>query len=101
MATREDFNELLCRLLGNRNVYYNPPSNTRMNYDAIRYKKRKPDVKHANDKKYKNMNCYEVIVIARKPDHPVIEKLLELSYSSWETSYVADNLQHDVLTIYY
>ena len=101
MATREDFNELLCRLLGSRNVYYNSPSNIRMNYDAIRYSKRKPDVKHANDKKYKQMNCYEVIVIARTSDHPVIEKLLELQYSSWERDYKADNLYHDVLTIYY
>lgn len=101
MASRLEFQSKLEELLESTNVYYNPPSNIQMKYDAIRYSKRKPSVEMANNKKYKNMNCYEIIVIARKQDHPVIEKLLELPYSSWDRYYVADNLHHDVLTIYY
>lgn len=101
MATREKLHELLCELLGSRNVYYDPPATVKMQYDAIRYSKKKPDVKFANDKRYKNLNCYEIIVIARKPDHPVIEKILDLPYASYDRHYPVDNLHHDVITLYY
>lgn len=101
MAKRENLQRKFEELLGSRNVYYNPPVNTQMKYDAIRYSKKKPDVKYANNKKYKTMNCYEVIVIARIPDHPVIDLLLELPYSEYDRHYAANNLHHDVLTIYY
>lgn len=101
MPSRLDLQTKLEELLGNRNVYYNPTTNTKMNYDAIRYSKRKPDSRYANDKRYKNLNCYEITVIARKPDHPVIEKLLDLPYCSYDRPYTADNLHHDVLTLYY
>ena len=37
-----------------------------------------------------------------KPDNPVIEKILtEMPYSSYDRPYKTDNLNHDVLTIYY
>ena len=53
------------------------------------------------DGKYSMRDCYELIVIARRPDHPVIKKLLALPYCSYDRHYIADNLNHDVLTIYY
>lgn len=101
MASRLDLQSKFEELLGSRNVYYDPPTNVKINYDAIRYSKKRPDVKHANDKRYKNMNCYEVIVIAKRPDHPVIEQLMDLPYCSYDRHYTADNLHHDVLTIYH
>ena len=101
MPNRLDLQTKLEELLGNRNVYYNPPASIKMNYDAIRYSKKRIDAKYANDKRYKNLTCYEIIVISRKPDHPVVEKLLDLPYSSYDRTYVADNLYHDVLTLYY
>ena len=101
MADRIELQKTFEELLGSKNVYYDPTTNTNMKYDAIRYSKAKPNVAYANNKKYKTMKCYEVIVISRLPDNPVIEKLLNLPYSSWERHYVSDNLHHDVLTIFY
>ena len=88
-------------LMGNRHVYYDPPENLKMEYPAIRYSKSKIDRRHANDKIYKKMTRYELIVISRKPDSPVIDDLLELPYCSYDRHYVSDNLHHDVLTLYY
>lgn len=88
-------------LMGNRHVYYDPPENLKMEYPAIRYSKSKIDSRHANDKIYKKMTRYELIVISRKPDIPVIDDLLELPYCSYDRHYVSDNLHHDVLTLYY
>ncbi len=101
MADRLELHSVLQELLGSSNVYYQPPESIKMQYDAIRYSKKTIDSKYANDRKYSMIDCYEVIVISRLPDNPVIKKLLSLPYCSYDRHYVADNLHHDVLTIYY
>lgn len=101
MANRLDLQSLLEELLGSRNVYYTPPESIKMQYPAIRYSKKKIESVHADDSKYLIRDCYELIVISRTPDHPVIKQLLALPYCSYDRPYVADNLYHDVLTIYY
>ena len=101
MASRLELQTKLEELLGSRNVYYQPPESVKMEYPAIRYSKKKPDTKHANNKVYMKINCYEIIVISRKPDEPVIDKLEELPMCEWDNHYTADNLNHDVLTLYY
>ena len=101
MADRLELHSLLQELLGSSNVYYQPPESIKMQYDAIRYSKKTIDSKYANDRKYLMRDCYELMVISRLPDNPVIKKLLELPYCSYDRHYIADNLHHDVLTIYY
>ena len=101
MADRLELHSVLQELLGSSNVYYQPPASIKMQYDAIRYSKKTIDSKYANDRKYSMIDCYEVIVISRLPDNPVIKKLLSLPYCSYDRHYVADNLHHDVLTIYW
>ena len=101
MADRLDLQSLLEELLENRNVYYQPPESIKMQYPAIRFSKKRIDSKYANNAKYSMRDCYELTVISRTPDHPVIKKLLALPYCSYDRPYVAYNLNHDVLTIYY
>ena len=101
MADRLELHSVLQELLGSSNVYYQPPESIKMQYDAIRYSKKTIDSKYANDRKYSMIDCYEVIVISRVPDNPVIKKLLSLPYCSYDRHYIADNLHHDVLTIYW
>ena len=98
---REDLHIKLKELLGSDNVYYQAPSSQLMKYDAIRYSRKDVDTRTADDMKYSKMNCDEIIVISRTPDHPVIEKILDLPYCSYDRHYVSDNLNHDVLTLYY
>lgn len=101
MADRLDLQGLLEEFLESRNVYYQPPESIKMQYPAIRYSKKSIQSVYANNSKYLMRDCYELIVISRSPDHPVIKKLLALPYCSYDRPYVADNLYHDVLTIYY
>lgn len=101
MADRLELHSVLQELLGSSNVYYQPPESIKMQYDAIRYSKKAIDSKYANDRKYSMTDCYELIVISRLPDNPVIKKLLSLPYCSYDRHYVADNLHHDILTIYW
>lgn len=101
MSSRTDLQSKLEELLGSRNVYYQPPATVMMNYPAIVYSRKRIESKFANDAKYSKMNCYELIVIDGKPDNPVIDKLLDFPYSSFDRHYTADNLHHDVITLYY
>ena len=101
MRDRLDLQSVLEELLESRNVYYQPPESIKMKYDAIKYSKKNIWSNKADNRSYSMMDCYELIVIARLPDHPVIKKLLALPYCSFDRHYVSDNLNHDVLTIYF
>lgn len=101
MASRVELQSKLEELLGSNNVYYQSPESVKMNYPAIRYKKTKIKPTHANNAVYLKSTCYEVTVIDQKPDNPVIDKLLELPMCSHDRHYSSNNLNHDVLTLYY
>lgn len=101
MADRLDLQSVLEELLESRNVYYQPPESIKMQYDAIKYSKKNIMTRRANNGIYSTMDCYELIVIARRPDHPVIKKLLSLPYCSYDRQYVSNNLYHDSLTLYF
>ena len=101
MGTRLELQSKLEELLGSRHVYYQAPESVKMEYPAIRYSRSDIDVDHADDTAYLKNKRYELIVISRKPDEPVIEKLLELPYCSFGTNYKSDNLYHDTLVVYY
>lgn len=101
MASRLELHTKLKELLGSKNVYYQPPETVKMEYPAIKYSKKKKDVKYANNKVYMKTNCYEIIVISKTPDEPVIAKLEELPMCEWDNHYIVSNLNHDVLTLYY
>ena len=99
--TRLDLQTKLEELLGSRHVYYQPPENLKMEYPAIRYSKSDITNNYANNLKYRNFDVYDVVVIDRKPDNPVIQKILELPYTSFDRHYVSDNLNHDFIKIYF
>ena len=101
MSNRTTLQATLERILGSRNVYYQPPESVKINYPAIVYYRNDVDSKFANDKKYLNTNRYEIIVIDRKPDNESIDKILDLPLSSYDRHYTSDNLHHDVITLYY
>lgn len=101
MARRLELQVKLEELLGFKHVYYNPPESIKMEYPAIRYSKSRIDAKKANNSTYKKSTRYDITVIDRRPDNPVIDKLLEFPYCSYDRNYKSDNLEHDVLTLYY
>ena len=103
MADRLKLQEELEEFLNSKNVYYQPPATIKMVYPAIVYSKSNIMTRYADNNVYTNMDCYEVIVIDKKPDNPVIKTILQHPYyiCSYDRHYVSDNLHHDVLTIYY
>lgn len=101
MQSREKLHSKLILLLGSNNVYYQPPAGKEMLYPCIRYSINEIDSKKANNLSYINTKGYNIIVISKSPDHEVIEKLLELPMSSFDRHYVSDNLNHDVIKLFF
>ena len=101
MASRLQLQSKLEELLGSKNVYYQPPESVKISYPAIIYSKNRINTTKADDSNYLKKNQYEIIVISRLPDNPVIDKLLDIPYCSYDRHYVSDNLNHDVLTLYF
>ena len=79
MSNRLDFDVILRSLLGSDNVYYQPPESVKMKYTAIKYSVNDIYNRNADNLKYSKKTRYEVVVISKKPDDPVIDKILELN----------------------
>lgn len=100
-ARRLELHEKLCEILGSRNVYFQPPESIKMKYPCIRYVRSGTNTEYADNKAYRKLKQYTITVIDRDPDSELIDRVLELPFSSFSRHYVADNLNHDVSVLYY
>ena len=101
MAPRLQLQSLLVSILGSDNVYFQPPPNVSMKYPCIVYNRDRMDTIHANNKPYKHLKRYQVKVIDRNPDSTIPEKIADLPMCSFNRFYTADNLNHDVFTLFF
>ena len=101
MGKRTDLQALLEAILGSRNVYFQPPSTVKMQYDAIRYVRKSIDNTFADDSVYKQDQVYELTVMYRDPDSDLPMRISRLPKCSFDRHYAVDNLNHDVFTLYY
>ena len=101
MQHRLEFHEILCEILGSRNVYFQPPASIAIQYPCILYmiKSKKPEF--ANDFKYQLRDCYDVIYVDRDPDSDVPDRISDLELSAFDRHYIADNLHHSVYSVYF
>lgn len=99
MDRRLRLHEMLCAILGSRNVYFQPPDSVQMKYPAIRYSLGGIDSKHANDNPYIKSREYEITVIDRDPDSIIVDKISTLATCRFNRSYCSNNLNHFVFTL--
>lgn len=100
MANRLDLHEMLCDIIGSRNVYFQPPESVKIQYPAIKYSLSNIKNNHANDKVYTQSRSYQIIVIDKSPDSTISDKVSQLPYCKFDRSYVSDGLNHYVYTLY-
>lgn len=102
MEKRLILHEKFCSLLESRNAYFQPPTNIKLQYPCIIYKRKRIDAKHADNVKYLMMDCYDVTLITKDPDSPLPKELLEeFPYISQSSHTTTDNLHHDYYTLFY
>lgn len=98
---RLELQELFELLIGNTNVYFQPPATVHMNYPCIVYQRDSADTKFASDSVYQYSQRYQVTVISRDPDTDVVLRMTQLPYCIYDRFYTVDNLNHDVFTLYF
>ena len=102
MGSRLNLQKELEELIGNKNVYYQPPTNTQINYDCIIYNQRRPDVKRADNLAYTYTHAYDITIISKSPTFDLAERMIKhFQMCSFDRFYIADNLNHWTLTLYY
>lgn len=101
MATRLEFQGHLESLLGTREVYFQGPTNTQMEYPAIVYELDDLPVEHADGKPYTVRKKYNVQYITRNPDDPFVYELAGQERCSFDRHFVADRLHHYTFNIFF
>lgn len=101
MNNRVKLQKILEDILGSRNVYYQPPATVKMGYPAIVYSRSNIENIHADNAVYRQNNSYEIIVIDKHPDSEIVRNVSLLPHCRFLRHYVADNLNHDVFTLYF
>ena len=102
MAPRVELQAILEAILGTRQVYFQPPTNVKMEYPCIVYSRDAADASFADNASYRYTQRYQMTYIDRNPDtQTMVEKLARLPMCSYSRFYTADNLNHDVFTIYF
>ena len=101
MSRRLELHEILCDVLGSRNVYFQPPATVQMKYPAIVYSRQDIENVFADNGVYQQSHIYQVIVIDANPDSEIVHKVSKLPMCVYDRHYASDNLNHDVFSICY
>lgn len=101
MAKRSDLGILLKTILESNAVYFQPPKSTEMVYPCIVYERSYIKTEFANNTPYLFGKLYTVTVIDRDPDSLIPDKIASLPKCTFDRHFTADNLNHDVFSIYF
>lgn len=83
------------------NVYFQPPTNVLLEYPCIVYERDSGDTKFADDKPYSHTVRYQIVVIDRDPDSPILAQVAALPMCLFNRFYSASNLNHNVYNLFF
>lgn len=98
--------DILLETFGKDNVhiYFQPPEGHKISYPCLIYDRDTADHRFADNKVYNYQQAYQLLIISKNPDDGsnVIEKILDrFPYAKYGRNYKAENLNHDVVILYY
>lgn len=97
---RIELHHKLERILGSKNVYFQPPTGTKLIYPCVVYSLSTANDVHANNNIYRRLYRYTVTYITKDPDDPKRDEFDDLRYCAFDRFFTSDNLNHFVYTIY-
>ena len=101
MRTREDLQYKLEELLGSKNVYFQPVTNTQLKYPCIVYSLNTFNDKYADNKRYAKYSSYSVTHIYQKYSSRLQEAFMDgFDYIHFDGPARIDGLYHDTYTIH-
>lgn len=72
-----------------------------MKYDCIVYERSKIQAGHADNLPYLLHDRYQLTLIYEDPDSDLLHKIASLPMCAHDRHYTANNLNHDVFTLYH
>ena len=100
--TRLDPQQKLEDFLGSRNVYYQPPESIKLKYPCIIYEDARIQQTFADNQTYLKNKQYTITIIHQNADSDLDERILdEFKLISYDRPYKADNLYHEVFTLFW
>ena len=101
MGLRLELQALLRATLGSDNVYFQPPANVQMAYPCIVYNRDSTETSFADNNPYRFTKKYQVTVISDDPDTDIPDRVGKLSMCVHDRTFVTNNLNHYVFTLYF
>ena len=101
MASRLELQTLLEKLMGNRNVYFQPPESVKMKYPAIVYELTDIENTHADNGVYYFYKQYSVTVVDADPDSALVNQVASLPTCRFDRFYTSENLNHWAFSLYF
>ena len=102
MGNRLELQAKLEAVIGNKNVYFQPPASIKLTYPCVIYSIGSGEANHADDKVYRYTHNYEIIIIFKKPTLSIIEQMMEeFPMCKMTRAYNSDNLNHYAFSLYY
>lgn len=92
---------ILEKTLGSSHVYFQPPTNVKLTYPCIVYKRDDAETLFAGNLPYRYTKRYQVTVIDRDPDSGIPDKVAALPMCTYLRFFTADDLNHDVFYLYF
>lgn len=83
------------------NVYYQPPESVKMKYPCIVYTRQDIEYLYSDNRVYKGFPIYQITLISKDPDNPLVDYLPTKLLVSYDRHYVSDNLNHDIFRLAY
>ena len=102
MSRRLELHSELEKLLGSKNVYFQPPESFKLHYPCFRYNVDTGDTQYANDMPYIFQRRYQLMYITKDPDDELVDKIaMAFPTIRFDRTYTSDNLNHYVYNLYY
>jgi hypothetical protein len=101
MDRRLKLQALLASIPGVTKAYFQPPPSVSMTYPCIVYQRDSASTSHANNLPYRQMQRYQITIIDRDPDSAIPGAVAMLPTASFSQHFTADQLNHDVYTLYF
>lgn len=101
MGSRLDLHAIFKAIPGVVEVYFQPPDSRQLLFPCIIYSRDMKDEKFANNELYAWKRRYLVTIVDKNPDSSIPDLVARLPLTSFSRHYRADNLNHDVYSIYF
>lgn len=99
MLIRSILNDSISKTNESYKLFYNPTDNTTLTYPCVLYKRSGITQRHADNLGYHSSEEYQVTIIDKRVDSPLIDVLLTNQYCRYVNEFIVDNMHHTILRI--